>query len=53
MSVPQTVLVGAVAIVAGVLASILPGRRAARSAPIEALAEAGASLSYGSAADDP
>ncbi|WP_195908985.1 ABC transporter permease [Microlunatus sp. Gsoil 973] len=40
MSVPQTVLVGAVAIVAGVLASILPGRRAARSAPIEALAEA-------------
>jgi putative ABC transport system permease protein len=40
MSVPQTVLVGVVAIVAGVLASILPGRRAARSAPIEVLAEA-------------
>lgn len=40
MSAPQTVLVGVVAIVAGVLASILPGRRAAMSAPIEALAEA-------------
>lgn len=40
MSAPQTILVGVVAIVAGVLASILPGRRAARSAPIEALAEA-------------
>ena len=39
MSAPQTVLVGLVAIVAGVLASILPGRRAATAAPIEALAE--------------
>jgi putative ABC transport system permease protein len=40
MSAPQTVVVGLVAIVAGVLASILPGRRAAKSAPIDALAEA-------------
>ncbi|GAB3918959.1 membrane protein [Microlunatus endophyticus] len=40
MSAPQTILVGIVAVIAGVLASILPGRRAARSAPIEALADA-------------
>ncbi|MBO0812135.1 MAG: FtsX-like permease family protein [Microlunatus sp.] len=40
MSAPQTVVVGLVAIIAGVLASILPGRRAAKSAPIDALAEA-------------
>jgi putative ABC transport system permease protein len=39
MSVPQTLTVAAVALVAGVLASILPGRRAARSAPVDALAD--------------
>lgn len=39
MSAPQTLLVAAVAIIAGVAASILPGRRAARSVPVEALAE--------------
>jgi putative ABC transport system permease protein len=39
MSAPQTVIVAAVAIVAGIVASILPGRRAARSVPVEALAE--------------
>jgi putative ABC transport system permease protein len=39
MSTPQTLIVAAVAIVAGVAASILHGRRAARSVPVEALAE--------------
>jgi putative ABC transport system permease protein len=37
MSMPQTLGVAAVTVVAGVLASVLPGRRAARAAPIEAL----------------
>lgn len=37
MSVPQTVAVAAIAIAAGVLASILPGRRAAKTAPVQAL----------------
>jgi putative ABC transport system permease protein len=40
MSASQTLTVAAVALVAGVLASILPGRRAARSAPVDALADA-------------
>jgi putative ABC transport system permease protein len=40
MSGSQTLTVAAVALVAGVLASILPGRRAARSAPVDALADA-------------
>jgi putative ABC transport system permease protein len=40
MSASQTAIVALVAIVAGVLASILPGRRAAKSAPVEALADA-------------
>jgi putative ABC transport system permease protein len=35
----QTATVVLVAIIAGVLASILPGRRAAAAAPVEALAE--------------
>ncbi|MEV4087815.1 ABC transporter permease, partial [Nonomuraea fuscirosea] len=39
MSVPQTLGVTAVAVVAGVLASVLPGRRAARATPVAALAE--------------
>ncbi|TWP46114.1 FtsX-like permease family protein [Lentzea tibetensis] len=39
MSVPQTATVAAVAIVAGVVASIMPGRRAARASPVAALAE--------------
>jgi putative ABC transport system permease protein len=39
MSVPQTLAVAAVAVGAGVLASVLPGRRAARATPVEALAE--------------
>lgn len=39
MSVPQTAAVVAVAILAGVLASVLPGRRAARAAPVAALAD--------------
>lgn len=39
MSVPQTLGVTVVAVVAGVLASVLPGRRAARATPVEALAE--------------
>jgi len=38
VSVPQTLAVAAVAVIAGVLASVLPGRRAARAAPVEALA---------------
>ncbi|MEV4703073.1 ABC transporter permease [Actinoplanes sp. NPDC049316] len=37
--VPQLCAVTAVALVAGVLASVLPGRRAARALPVEALAE--------------
>ncbi|MEV7626291.1 ABC transporter permease [Actinoplanes sp. NPDC089786] len=39
MSVPQTLGVTVVAVAAGVLASVLPGRRAARATPVEALAE--------------
>nr|WP_221381583.1 ABC transporter permease [Actinoplanes polyasparticus] len=39
MSVPQTLTVAAVAVGAGILASVLPGRRAARATPVEALAE--------------
>ena len=39
MSAPQTLAVTVVAVAAGVLASVLPGRRAARSTPVEALAE--------------
>ncbi|MGP4100468.1 ABC transporter permease [Nonomuraea sp. KM90] len=39
MSVPQTLGVTVVAAVAGVLASVLPGRRAARATPVDALAE--------------
>jgi putative ABC transport system permease protein len=39
MSVPQTLGVAAVAVAAGVLASVLPGRRAARATPVDALAE--------------
>ncbi|QDP94780.1 FtsX-like permease family protein [Microlunatus elymi] len=39
MSLGQTLAVAGVAIVAGVLASVLPARRAARSAPVDALAE--------------
>ncbi|ONI84465.1 hypothetical protein ALI144C_15040 [Actinosynnema sp. ALI-1.44] len=38
MSSPQTAVVAIVAIVAGVISSVLPGRRAARSAPVTALA---------------
>jgi putative ABC transport system permease protein len=39
MSVPQTLGVTVVAVVAGVLASVLPGRRAVRATPVDALAE--------------
>ena len=39
MSAGQTAAVAGVAVVAGVLASVLPGRRAARATPVEALAE--------------
>jgi putative ABC transport system permease protein len=39
VSVPQTIAVGVVACLAGVVASLLPGRRAARAAPVEALAD--------------
>lgn len=39
MPVSQTLGVTVVAVVAGVLASVLPGRRAARATPVEALAE--------------
>ena len=38
-SVPQTLGVTVVAVVAGVLASVLPGRRAVRATPVDALAE--------------
>lgn len=39
MSVPQTLTVTVVAIAAGMVASVMPGRRAARAIPVEALAE--------------
>jgi len=39
MSAPQTFAVTAVAVLAGVLASVLPGRRAAMATPVDALAE--------------
>ncbi|HEY9292019.1 MAG TPA: FtsX-like permease family protein [Microlunatus sp.] len=39
MSVEQTVAVALIAVIAGVLASVLPGRRAARATPVDALAE--------------
>ncbi|GLY95103.1 ABC transporter permease [Actinoplanes sp. NBRC 103695] len=39
MSVPQTLGVAMVAVTAGVVASVLPGRRAARAMPVDALAE--------------
>jgi putative ABC transport system permease protein len=39
MSGMQTAVVAAIAIVAGVLASVLPARRAARATPVSALAE--------------
>jgi putative ABC transport system permease protein len=39
VSVPQTLTVAVVAIVAGMVASVIPGRRAARAIPVEALAE--------------
>lgn len=39
MSLPQTVMVAVVAVVAGMVASILPGRRAARATPVTALAD--------------
>jgi putative ABC transport system permease protein len=39
VSVPQTLGVTVVAVVAGVLASVLPGRRAVRATPVDALAE--------------
>ena len=39
MSPTQTVAVAAVAVAAGMLASVLPGRRAARAVPVDALAE--------------
>ncbi|MEU8360474.1 FtsX-like permease family protein [Nonomuraea sp. NPDC048882] len=39
MSVPQTLGITAVAVVAGILASVLPGRRAAQATPVDALAE--------------
>ncbi|MFC0109648.1 ABC transporter permease [Kibdelosporangium aridum] len=38
MSLPQTLIVAAVAVVAGMIASVLPGRRAARATPVTALA---------------
>lgn len=37
MSAPQTVAVALLAVAAGVVASVLPGRRAAKTAPVEAL----------------
>ena len=40
ISVPQTAIVLACAIVAGAIAAVLPGRRAARAHPVEALAQA-------------
>lgn len=39
ISIPQTVIVLGAAVVAGALASVLPGRRAARAHPVEALAQ--------------
>jgi putative ABC transport system permease protein len=39
MSPAQTVAVAAVAVVAGMAASVLPGRRAARAIPVDALAD--------------
>jgi putative ABC transport system permease protein len=39
ISVPQTLGVTVVAVVAGVIASVLPGRRAGRATPVDALAE--------------
>jgi putative ABC transport system permease protein len=39
MSAAQTAAVGAVAVVAGMAASVLPGRRAARAVPVDALAD--------------
>jgi putative ABC transport system permease protein len=39
MSPGQTVAVAAVAVVAGMVASVLPGRRAARAVPVDALAD--------------
>ena len=39
VSASQTTLVVAVAVVAGPLASVLPGRRAARARPVEDLAD--------------
>jgi putative ABC transport system permease protein len=39
VSIPQTALVIAVALVAGLLASVLPGRRAARTEPAAVLAD--------------
>ncbi len=40
ISATQTAVVVAVAVIAGALASVLPGRRAARARPVQALAEA-------------
>ena len=40
LSVPQTAIVLVGALLAGAVASVLPGRRAARSHPVEALAQA-------------
>ncbi|WP_041790288.1 FtsX-like permease family protein [Microlunatus phosphovorus] len=40
ISIPQTVIVLGAAVVAGAVASVLPGRRAARAHPVEALAQA-------------
>nr|CEL21823.1 Protein of unknown function DUF214 [Kibdelosporangium sp. MJ126-NF4] len=39
MSLPQTLTVAAVALAAGILASVLPGQRAARTTPIAALTQ--------------
>ncbi|RSM76768.1 ABC transporter permease [Kibdelosporangium aridum] len=38
MSLPQTLTVAAVAVIAGMIASVLPGRRAAQATPVTALA---------------
>ena len=40
ISASQTAVVVTVAVIAAALASVLPGRRAARARPVEALAEA-------------
>ncbi|MCE7006321.1 FtsX-like permease family protein [Kibdelosporangium philippinense] len=37
ISLPQTVIVAAVAVIAGMIASVLPGRKAARATPVTAL----------------